>query len=189
MSKPIVITLYHADWCKHCRDFMPIWETMKTNEKAKRNIGYIEYESEEIKELPEKMRKVDGKEIEGFPTIKITIDGKEYNYMDKRDADTIYRFIRKTLNDVLYNNVTQTSNTTDSVNLTPETPKKQTGGDCDSCGSCGSTGNGVGGCGSCGSIGGCGCGTDRYVDRLGSELLNYDMSKFNYATASELIDF
>jgi thiol-disulfide isomerase/thioredoxin len=103
MTKPIKITLFHADWCGHCVDFMPTWERMKKDKNARKNIEFEEYEAATLPDLPEETRTVDGEKIDGFPTIKITINDNEYNYMGNRSSDDIYEFIVKELRQSLKN--------------------------------------------------------------------------------------
>jgi protein disulfide-isomerase A4 len=84
------ITLYHANWCGHCKRFMPTWNALK-DVFSKNNIQYEEYEDTE-NEI-----EVQNAGVEGFPTIRITNDtGEEYDYNGDRSADGI-------LNEVLPN--------------------------------------------------------------------------------------
>jgi thiol-disulfide isomerase/thioredoxin len=115
-NSPIQITLFHADWCGHCKRFMPTWEKMRNCEKAKKFINFIDYESQQMNKLPHNVRTINGEKIEGFPSIKIEIMGKEYNYMNGRSTNDIYEFIVDSLRDTL---------------------DKQVGGECDLKGGCG----------------------------------------------------
>ncbi len=92
-SKPVKITLFHAEWCGHCVDFKPTWGKMKENKEAWKNIDFEEYEAGTLSTLPEKTKKVNGEDIIGFPTIKIKIFEKEYNYKGSRDQDDIFEFV------------------------------------------------------------------------------------------------
>lgn len=100
-SKPIQITLFHANWCGHCIDFMPTWEKMKSNETANKNINFENYEYETINSLSKLDRSINGLDIIddrlGFPTIKITINDTEYLYNGPRDISNIYNFILEEL--------------------------------------------------------------------------------------------
>lgn len=92
-KKPIKIILFHAEWCGHCVDFKPTWEKMKENKDAWKNIDFEEYESGVLSTLPEKLKTINGESIEGFPTIKIKVFEKEYNYRGPRDQDKIFGFV------------------------------------------------------------------------------------------------
>ena len=50
-SKPINITLFHADWCGHCVNFMPTWESMRSDKQAEKNIKFKHQKFIEIKYL------------------------------------------------------------------------------------------------------------------------------------------
>jgi len=79
---PVKITLYHANWCGHCKNFIPQWNAL-TKFFDEHNISYDDFEdkrnSNEIQEAG----------IQGFPTIRINKNGNEYDYNGPRTADAI----------------------------------------------------------------------------------------------------
>lgn len=101
MSKPIKITLFHADWCGHCHSFMPTWKGMISDKLANENILFEEYESGSMDTLSKKDRTINGRSIEGFPTIKIAINDNEFEYSGDRTPSGIYSFILKKLKHIL----------------------------------------------------------------------------------------
>lgn len=96
MSINIKTTLFHADWCGHCVSFKPEWK--KYVEKIKK-INGVETIDFKDTQLNESNSLINGKKIQGFPTIKIEIikNGKkdEYEYNGKRNADELYTHILK----------------------------------------------------------------------------------------------
>jgi glutaredoxin len=76
------ITLYHAEWCGHCKHFKPTWDALK-NVFQKNNIDFEEFEDGENEAI------IQNAGVEGFPTIRITNDKGEYDYMGDRTADAI----------------------------------------------------------------------------------------------------
>ena len=76
----IKVTLYHANWCGHCKTFMPTWDALK-KVFDKNNIKHAELESvsnvEEVKNAG----------VNGFPTIRISKDNKDYDYNGPRTPD------------------------------------------------------------------------------------------------------
>jgi len=96
-SKPIKITLFHADWCGHCINFMPHWESMRSDKQSMKNIKFEQYESKMIDSLTEKEKTINGNAIDGFPTIKITINDNEFQYIGDRSPKNIYSFVLKQL--------------------------------------------------------------------------------------------
>lgn len=98
-------TLFHANWCGHCKNFLPEWNDIKKKiEKIEEkgglrngvNITYHEYESDTIDKNPS-LGKINGKDLRGYPTIRITVSsGKksiEYEYDGKRKADELLNHI------------------------------------------------------------------------------------------------
>ena len=86
----IKVELYYADWCPHCINFKPIWHKFKKAVDGK--IKCREYEESENKEL------IQQKKINGFPTIRIIIDGEIEEYTGGRDYDTFYNYVSGKLN-------------------------------------------------------------------------------------------
>ena len=81
MSKTKV-TLYHANWCGHCKNFLPNWNAL-TKYFDSHNINYEDFEDQANSEVIQKAG------IEGFPTIRINKNGEEYDYMGDRSVDAI----------------------------------------------------------------------------------------------------
>ena len=88
MSK-VFISLYHSDNCGHCLkknpEFRNEWDNFNKDAKEK---GYIVHTYEE-KEIPKDM----ANDIKYFPTIKIKIDNKDYEYEGSRTSESIQKFI------------------------------------------------------------------------------------------------
>ena len=76
------ITLYHANWCGHCKHFKPTWDSMKSFFDSNK-IQHAEYEDSL------NSKEIEAANINGFPTIKIVKDGKEYEYQGKRTEEAI----------------------------------------------------------------------------------------------------
>ena len=78
------ITLYHAEWCGHCRKFKPVWDQLKEKLKGS-GIKVAEYEDGQNKQ------QVENAGITGFPTIRITKNGQTTDYQGPRDLDSILK--------------------------------------------------------------------------------------------------
>lgn len=76
------VTLFHANWCGHCKSFMPTWQALKKIFKEN-NIEFAEYEDEKDEDA------IKSNNIDGFPTIRIDGDNGEYDYNGERSADAI----------------------------------------------------------------------------------------------------
>lgn len=91
-KKPVEIILFHQEGCSHCTRFMPIWETMKADKKAGKNIKFEQYEESDVYGLPNSVKMVDGVDVSslGWPTIKISINDDNYVYSGSRTPEQIY---------------------------------------------------------------------------------------------------
>lgn len=94
-------TLYYADWCGHCHAFEPEWD--KYAEKVDKMGNEIKglkiiTKKYEEKSLVKKKPTINGTDIRGYPTVKITVtgdDGKkvEYEYNGKRTMDHLFNHV------------------------------------------------------------------------------------------------
>lgn len=118
----VLVTLFYMTGCRYCEDFKEdkssrrkfpdgyVWEwdrftdLVKSDSRlAKFTVNTIAVESRElnddglaniknktgIKVVPT----INGQEFRGFPTVKIEINGNEFNYSDERKAENIISFI------------------------------------------------------------------------------------------------
>lgn len=76
------VTLYHANWCGHCKNFLPQWNAL-TNFLEKHNIDYADFEDSKNSDVIEQQN------IQAFPTIKISKNNNEYEYNGERTVDAI----------------------------------------------------------------------------------------------------
>lgn len=101
----VELTLYYANWCGHCVSFKPEWEKLKNYISQAQNsyngidIKTGEYEHDKLEEMGG--GKINGKDIQGYPTVKIKLskkeESKEYDLGDhgkERNADYMVTFIK-----------------------------------------------------------------------------------------------
>lgn len=93
-KKPIDITLFHASWCGHCVRFMPEWERLKKTNNLDRFFNFNQYESNMLDSLDHHTKTINGQQISGFPTIKISVFDKQYEYDDHRNIHSILNFVK-----------------------------------------------------------------------------------------------
>lgn len=97
------LTLYHANWCSHCTSVKPVWKELTKSIKEMGNkyngvkISVKSYEDKDAQKAGG--AKINGEDIEGFPTIKLGLtagdESKEYEYVKERDVDKIVDYIKK----------------------------------------------------------------------------------------------
>jgi thiol-disulfide isomerase/thioredoxin len=91
MSKKMKLTLYHADWCGHCVKFLPEWYKFKNTFKNKHS-GKIDIHDIEAANVTTNVT-IAGKQLEGYPTVKVEYDGQEFEYKGKRTFEGLTDFV------------------------------------------------------------------------------------------------
>ena len=84
----IKLMAFTADWCNHCKNFMPVYNSLANN-KDNNKIKFINYDSEKNSD------KISKYKISGFPTLLIKYNKKLIEYTGKRDENNILDFINK----------------------------------------------------------------------------------------------
>lgn len=87
----INVTLFHADWCGHCTSFMPEWKQLEAKFKNDPSVSLNSFESSDPKFS--RNAKINGAQIQGFPTIRIKIGEQETEYNDERSSAALSRAI------------------------------------------------------------------------------------------------
>jgi hypothetical protein len=89
------LCLYYADWCGYSRQFLPVWEKLKTailSSNLKNEVVVAEFECDKDKEMCQKNREI----IPGYPTVVLhKLDGKNIPYEGQREVEAIMKFIKK----------------------------------------------------------------------------------------------
>jgi thiol-disulfide isomerase/thioredoxin len=88
MTSKVRAELYYANWCGHCNQFKEEWNKLKSQLDQKYGgNSWGEYEESENRQIMKE------KGINGYPTIKINVNGVEKEYQGKRSAESIMNFI------------------------------------------------------------------------------------------------
>ena len=93
------LMLFHVDWCPHCKTALPEWEKLKQEYANKKVNGhkiiFLEYNcTEETEEIAKKMETY---KIEGFPTIKLKVDGRVIEFDAKVSQSNLEQFLATAL--------------------------------------------------------------------------------------------
>ena len=98
MPLDVDITLYHANRCGYCKDFIPEWrkfdDLVKSGKMGHKNARFTSQDIEHGQ--VEKM--IDRPKIAGYPTIKVTVksNGKllhDFEYDGKRRASEMEMYL------------------------------------------------------------------------------------------------
>ena len=81
------IILFKADWCGHCKRFLPVWEQLKKQFQSKFN--FITYDADNDKDT------VDEYKVTGFPTILFKDQEHVRPYDGSRDLDDLVDILNK----------------------------------------------------------------------------------------------
>lgn len=83
-----VLTLYYAPWCPHCKPVRPVFEELKKIYAGNNNVSIITVNGDEE---PEKLKE---EGIKGYPTIMLTVGGKNIKFEGERTAQKLQEFIQ-----------------------------------------------------------------------------------------------
>jgi thioredoxin-like negative regulator of GroEL len=84
-SSPNDLMLFKADWCGHCKNFLPTWEKISNDSELK--VNFKIFDSDKNK------KEIDEYNIQGFPTIMYKLGDKLIEYNGGRDENSIKEFI------------------------------------------------------------------------------------------------
>ena len=85
-SQKTEVFLFKADWCPHCRTFLPQWEQLKSDHSDE--YDFITYDSDkdssEMQSWP----------IQGFPTIMVKKGKDVMEYVGPNEYNSVLKFIK-----------------------------------------------------------------------------------------------
>lgn len=89
------MVLFHADWCGHCKKFMPTWDELSSKWNESQNeMKFIKVECGKSAENPEHAEIMKKYNIKGYPTILVFENGKSTEYNQGRDKSSIETFLK-----------------------------------------------------------------------------------------------
>ena len=98
-TKEAEILFFYADWCPHCKQAKPEWESFKEqyNGSIVNNYKLILIDVNCTSELGESGQLIKTYNVEGFPTIKMKKDGTIIEYDAKVRKQNLDLFVKKML--------------------------------------------------------------------------------------------
>ena len=86
------IFLFKAEWCGHCKTFLPTWEKLEGEYKNNKKINFVTFDSEKNK-VEQIMYN-----IKGYPSILIQTGNGTKEYQGNRSEESLRDFINTHLN-------------------------------------------------------------------------------------------
>ena len=83
------LILFKAEWCGHCQNFKPTWESLQKNLN---NVNFVTYDADSNENEMQKYN------VEGFPTIMLEKDQKLIEFNKERNIGNILEFVNENLN-------------------------------------------------------------------------------------------
>ena len=85
------LILFHADWCGHCHNFMPVWTNLQNTKK----VNTFEIENQHLTSLKNMPCALQNETISGFPTISLYNNGIKVNKpLKSRSLEDLLEFIQ-----------------------------------------------------------------------------------------------
>jgi thiol-disulfide isomerase/thioredoxin len=93
------LLLFYADWCPHCKTTKPIFDELSQKYKDKPINGYVVQFTKIncTNESPESTKLMDKYNVEGFPTIKLLMNGQIIEFDAKPTKDNLTQFFNTVL--------------------------------------------------------------------------------------------
>lgn len=90
------LVLFYADWCGHCKKFIPEWDKLSESwENDNNNIKLFKVECGKPNENKEHLEIMEKYNIKGYPSIMIFENGSASEYTGNRDIVSIKKFLEQ----------------------------------------------------------------------------------------------
>ena len=88
VNTPVKFVMYYVPWCPHCKTAKPEWS--KLEKYAKESLPWATVESIDCEKYPSEAEK---NEVQYFPTMLITKEGKNSEYEGPRSFASMKEFL------------------------------------------------------------------------------------------------
>ena len=83
------LMLFKAEWCGHCKNFIPVWNTLKNDNSLNKKFNFVTYDSEQNSKIVSKLN------IQGYPTLLIKKNDTITEYKGARDFEYLNQYLIK----------------------------------------------------------------------------------------------
>ena len=93
------LMLFSVDWCPHCKNAQPQWDALISQYTGKtiNNTSPIFTEINCTNESPDVSKQLEKYNVQGYPTIKLLLNGNIIEYDAKVTTDNLVQFLQATL--------------------------------------------------------------------------------------------
>ena len=93
------LMLFTVDWCPHCKNAQPQWNALVSQytDKQINNTVPIFTEINCTNESPDVSKQLEKYNVQGYPTIKLLLNGNVIDYDAKVTTDNLVQFLQSTL--------------------------------------------------------------------------------------------
>ena len=94
-SKEATLYLFYTTWCPYCKVSRPQWDKLKEQTGGvikNTKIIFREIDCDKNPDIADKYK------VEGYPTIKLIVNDKIYDYDAKPSTDTLTEFLNSVIN-------------------------------------------------------------------------------------------
>ena len=95
MNNKYIISIFHADWCGHCKRFLPVFNEASKYSIVNKSWKFLSISCTSYRSI------CDSFSIEGYPTIKIFMNSKERKLSPSRDLELLLEFLIKVIDNPL----------------------------------------------------------------------------------------
>lgn len=95
-NNEIALALFHADWCGHCKRFMPEWQKAKAQLNNTRTKNGKLIKCVDIESKNEEVMKQHG--VDSYPTIMIITENSKVVFNGERNVNSLKEFVEENSN-------------------------------------------------------------------------------------------
>ena len=96
-NKTAEFLFFYTDWCPHCTSAKPSWNSFKDKTKTVNGYNITYKEINCTKETPESEMMMEKYKVEGFPTIKLLVNGRVIDFEEKPTEQNLTQFVNSSL--------------------------------------------------------------------------------------------
>ena len=89
LNSSYVIAIFHADWCHHCKKFLPVFKEVSSIKVINKNWKFLNVPCSKYSQI------CDSFGVEGYPTVKTFKFSKEIKGRVPREFDSLVEYLQK----------------------------------------------------------------------------------------------